>query len=76
MKTVNQNKAEVQELLETWIPKELDLADSAMNNYESFLDYTARLGYEMPVDSDDYFDFWNNVYSQIVIALDDYQNQN
>ena len=76
MKTVNQNKAEVQELLEIWIPKELDLADSAMNNYESFLDYTAYLGYDMPVDSDDYFDFWNNIYSQIVIALDDYQNQN
>ena len=76
MKTVNQNKAEVRELLEIRIPKELDLADSAMNNYESFLDYTARLGYEMPVDSNDYFDFWNEIYSEIENELNNFQNQN
>ena len=72
MKTVYQNKSEVLELLENWLTDEMDLADSAMNNYESFLEYTASLGYEMPVDSNDYFDFWNYIYSEIENTLKRY----
>ena len=72
MKTVYQNKSEVLELLENWLTDEMDLADSAMNNYESFLEYTAYLGYDMPVDSNDYFDFWNYIYSEIENTLKRY----
>lgn len=75
METVNQNKAEVEFLLDERIPAEMDWWDTADSNYSRFLLYVSELGYKMPVDSEDYFDFWNEIFCEISRQLHKFQAQ-
>lgn len=73
---VNQNQSEVEMLLDERIPENIDRGDSADSNYERFLEYTSSLGYKMPVDSEEYFDFWNDIYLEIERQLEEFNKDN
>lgn len=60
--------------LESRLVSECDYADTAMNNYESFLEHTAALWFKMPVDEKPYFDFWNSVYEIIERTITRYNS--
>lgn len=72
---INQNQAEVESLLDERIPLQMDWWDTAESNYERFLEFVSYLWYEMPVDSEEYFDFWNDIYSEIARQLHKFQAQ-
>lgn len=65
---------EVSKLLEDWLIKDCDYADTAMHNYESFLEHTAALWFKMPVDENPYFDFRNSVYQIIEWTITRYKS--
>ena len=60
--------------LENRLTSECDYADTAMHNYEAFLEHTAALWFKMPVDENPYFDFWNTVYGIIERILTKYNS--
>ena len=72
---INQNQSEVEFLLDERIPTEMDWWDSAESNYERFLEHVSNLWYEMPVDSEAYFDFRNEIYWEIARQLHKFQAQ-
>lgn len=60
--------------LENWLTTECDYADTAMHNYEAFLEHTVALGFKMPVDENPYFDFRNSVYQIMERTLTKYNS--
>lgn len=71
---VQQQRSECAKLFESRMQEHLDFGDSVLHNYESFLEYSAVYGFDMPVDSNDYFDFRNDLYFWIQDTLEEYHS--